>query len=119
MPSSSPCMCCAAGHVSTAVLEAARSRTVTPATVGGLANPSCDLSFHHLSVLDAPARDALVQGLPWALRDNPERYPFLRPPPGTPACTMSANGKQCSWSGSGPSSVMDPRCQAQYSGVPY
>ena len=81
--------------------------------LGAQTLPWCDVTYGvaHESELQEHTRTFLRESLPWALRANPERYPFLMPAVGTPQCQwVNGDGAMCGWSGAGPAAGMHPRC---------
>ena len=81
--------------------------------LGAQTLPWCDVTYGvaHESELQEHTRRFLRESLPWALRANPERYPFLMPPAGTPQCQWAnGEGAMCGWSGAGPASGVHPQC---------
>lgn len=80
-----------------------------------LTDPWCNRDFHAVHVSTTGLADFLHESLPWAVRVNPHRYPFVYPPKDALHCSYRAtNGDICAWSSAGGPSLLLKECQTYF-----
>lgn len=93
--------------------------TVRGINLGMLTEPHCGREYYAVHVSKTDLADFLYVSLPWALRHNPLRYPFIHPLKTAAHCSYhNGNGDTCAWSSAGPTRAHLSQCETLYPTAP-